>query len=111
MAKSDYLSPNDESFAAQLQTFKNTVGAYSVMLGLSPAQVTAQAADADYFQYVLACQSIMRNGGVQWLVGGAACQSFRSSASNRGSPRMESQSESFSSHSRWPNPSWIALSK
>ncbi len=36
------------------------------MLGLSPAQVTAQAADADYFQYVLACQAMMRNSGIQW---------------------------------------------
>jgi hypothetical protein len=28
--------------------------------------VTAQAADADYFSYVLACQQLMRNGAFQW---------------------------------------------
>jgi hypothetical protein len=30
------------------------------------AQVTAQAADADYFNYVLACRDIMQNGALQW---------------------------------------------
>jgi hypothetical protein len=64
--KSDYLDYTDDGFAAQLETFKNTIGGYAAMLGLSPAQVTAQAADADYFQYVLACQAMMRNGGIQW---------------------------------------------
>lgn len=54
MAKSDYLSQNDDAFAAQMQAFKNAVAAYAATLGLTPAQVTAQAADADYFSYVLA---------------------------------------------------------
>jgi len=66
MAKTNYVNTSDEGFSAQLQTFKNTVGAYAVALGVAPATVTAQAADADYFQYVLACQAMMRNGGVQW---------------------------------------------
>jgi hypothetical protein len=66
MAKSDYLSPNDESFAAQLQTFKNTIGGYAAMLGVSPAQVTAQAADGRLLPiYVLACQAMLRNGGIR----------------------------------------------
>ena len=66
MAKSSYISPADEGFAAQLQTFKNAIGAYSATLGVTPAAVTAQAADADYFSYVLACQQIMQNGARQW---------------------------------------------
>lgn len=66
MAKSSYISPSDEGFAAQLQTFKNAIPAYSVTLGVAPAAVSAQAADADYFSYVLACQQIMQNGARQW---------------------------------------------
>src|ERR1051326_3919699 len=31
------------------------------MLGLTPAQITAQAADADYFDYLVQAQSIMQN--------------------------------------------------
>lgn len=55
MAKSDYISQNDDAFAAQIQAFKNAIGAYAATLGLTPAQVIAQAADADYFSYVIAC--------------------------------------------------------
>jgi len=66
MAKSDYIAQNDDQFAAQLQTFKTGIGAYATTLGLSPAQVTAQAADADSFAYVVACQGIMQGGSQQW---------------------------------------------
>ncbi len=66
MPKSDYLKRKDAQFAAQLNTFKNNIGAYATLLGVSPAQVSAQAADADYFNYVLACQEIMANGSQQW---------------------------------------------
>jgi hypothetical protein len=66
MAKSSYISPTDEGFSAQLQTFKNAIPSYSAALGVSAAAVTAQAADADYFSYVLACQQIMQNGARQW---------------------------------------------
>lgn len=66
MAKSDYISQNDDQFAAQLQTFKTGIGPYATTLGVSPAQVTAQEADADYFGYVVACQGIMLGGSQQW---------------------------------------------
>jgi hypothetical protein len=66
MAKSDYINQNDDAFAAQLQAFKNAVVAYAVLLGLTPAQVAAQAADADYFSYVLVCRDIIRNASGQW---------------------------------------------
>ena len=66
MPKSTYLSASDDAFGAQLNTFKNAIGVYAVTLGVTPAQVTAQAADADYFNYVLACQKLMRNGSLQW---------------------------------------------
>ena len=66
MAKSDYISQNDDAFALQLQTFKNAIGGYAATLAVTAAQVTAQAADSDYFSYVLACQKLMRNGSLQW---------------------------------------------
>jgi hypothetical protein len=66
MPKSDFIDQNDEAFVAQLITFKNAIGAYSTLLGLSAAQVTAQAADADYMEFVLECLDLMRNGAKQW---------------------------------------------
>ena len=65
MPKSNYIPFNDDAFAAQLQAFKTAVPSYSVTLGLTPAQVTAQAADADYYSY-LACQQLVRNSAFQW---------------------------------------------
>lgn len=66
MAKSDYLKSSDAPFAAQLQTFKTNIGSYAATLSVAPAQVTAQATDADYFRYVLACQEIVQNAAQQW---------------------------------------------
>lgn len=67
MAKSDYIHANDDSFNAQLQTFKNGIGAYSALLGLTAAQVTAQAADAAYFDYAIKCLNLMQGGAQQWM--------------------------------------------
>jgi hypothetical protein len=66
MPKSDYLNQNDAAFGGQLTTFKTTIGSYSVLLEVSAAQVTAQAADADYFNYVLACRDVMQHAALQW---------------------------------------------
>ena len=66
MAKTDYIQPNAEAFAAQLRTFKTGIGAYAATLGLSEAQTTAQAADCNYFNYVLACLGTMSNAAQQW---------------------------------------------
>lgn len=68
MAKSDYISTNDNQFAAQQQTFKAGIGGYAGLLGVTAAQVASQAADADYFGYVVTCQSIMQGGAQQWTV-------------------------------------------
>jgi hypothetical protein len=65
MAKSDYIDTGDDKFATQLQAFKTNIGGYATTLGLMLAQLTAQAADSDYFTYILACQEIMVNGGKQ----------------------------------------------
>lgn len=66
MPQDDYLKRNDGDFAAQLDTFKLNIPGYATTLGVSPAQVTAQAADADYFGYVVACHQAMQNGAQQW---------------------------------------------
>ncbi len=66
MAKSDYLNTNDNAFVAQLQTFKTNIGSYATILGINQPQITAQAADADYYGYVVACQQLIQNGAYQW---------------------------------------------
>jgi hypothetical protein len=66
MPKSDYIPNPDDGFSAQLQTFKDNIGSYSTLLGVTPAQVTAQAADADNFAYVLACHKAMQQSAQQW---------------------------------------------
>ena len=66
MPKQDYIQAADDAFAAQLTKFKTGVGGYSALLGVTAAQMAAQAADADCFAYVLACQKIMQDGAQQW---------------------------------------------
>jgi hypothetical protein len=66
MAKTNYVKRSDVAFSSQLIAFKNNIGGYATTLGLSTGQVTAQAADANYFAYVLQCQEIMLNGAQQW---------------------------------------------
>ncbi len=66
MPKSDYIDPNDDGFNAQLQTFKLNIASYSAVIGVTGAQMTSQAADADYFNYTLQCMTVMANGAQQW---------------------------------------------
>ncbi|MEQ1862595.1 MAG: hypothetical protein ABMA13_21960 [Chthoniobacteraceae bacterium] len=58
MPKGPYIKLNDEAFSAQLLQFKNNIGAYATLLNVTAPEVTAQAADADYFAYQLACHDI-----------------------------------------------------
>ena len=64
--KSDYISQNDAAFAALMQKFKLNIPSYATTLGLTTAQLAAQAADADYMDYVVSCQQTMLSGGQQW---------------------------------------------
>jgi hypothetical protein len=64
--KEDPIADGDEEFAAQLQAFKLAIGSYSTLLGLSAGEVTAQAADADYFRYALQCETAVSNSADQW---------------------------------------------
>ncbi|MBI5383513.1 MAG: hypothetical protein HZA90_02370 [Verrucomicrobia bacterium] len=66
MPRGNYIEGNDNAFANQLKTFKNNIGSYAATLGLSAAQVAAQAADCDYFEYVLKCLAVMQTGAQQW---------------------------------------------
>ena len=61
MAKTDFLKVRDLDFLSQMQTFKNTIGNYAIVLDLSPAEVAAQAADADFFKYICECQQSIQN--------------------------------------------------
>ena len=65
MAKEDYIQRNDADFSAQLTTFKNVIPDYATVLDLTPAAVTAQAADADYFAWCLQLQELLRNTAQQ----------------------------------------------
>jgi hypothetical protein len=60
MPKRDYVQQNPAAFGLQLDTFKTNIGSYPT-LGLTASQIAAQAADSDYFNYVVECQSIMQN--------------------------------------------------
>lgn len=66
MPKSSSINPADEGFGSQLQTFKNAIPLYATTLGLTPAAVTAQAADADYYSFTLQSQQIMLGASRQW---------------------------------------------
>lgn len=61
MPKHDHIKNRDADFNAQLQTFKNNIGAYATLLGLTAPQIAAQAADADYFNQLLCCQDVASN--------------------------------------------------
>ncbi len=66
MAKLNYVAANDVAFSAQLNVFKNNIGGYGTTVGVTAPQITAQAADANYFAYILQCQEAMQNGAQQW---------------------------------------------
>ncbi len=66
MARNDYIQPSDDGFAAQLQAFKTAITPYVGAFGLSGAEVGAQAADADYFSYVIAAHKNIQQTAQQW---------------------------------------------
>jgi len=66
MAKNDLIPKGDVAFAQQLLMFKLNIGKFAALLGLSAAQVAAQAADADYYEYVVQCQQEMLSHSKAW---------------------------------------------
>ncbi|MEO6788754.1 MAG: hypothetical protein ABI318_21745 [Chthoniobacteraceae bacterium] len=66
MAKNDPIAKADSGFATQLTTFKNNIGSYATLLGVTPAQMARQAADADFFAYALVCQLAVQDSAQAW---------------------------------------------
>ncbi|MBI5773263.1 MAG: hypothetical protein HZA89_05915 [Verrucomicrobia bacterium] len=66
MPKSDLIKKPDALFSQQLNTYKNNIGTFAATLGVTAGQMTAQAADADYYAYVLACVDVCNNCSQQW---------------------------------------------
>ncbi len=65
MPKSDYIPDTDEGTAALFERFRDTIGSYSALLGLTAPEVAAQAADATWFRYTLNHAISMRDSGSQ----------------------------------------------
>jgi len=66
MAKHDLIAQTDFAFGAQLLTFKNNIAAHAEALAVTPAQVTAQAADADHYNYVITSQQLVLAAARGW---------------------------------------------
>jgi|SRR5665213_7228 len=64
--KPDYIPAKDNAFNVKLQTFKNAIGSYASVIGVSAGQIAAQAADANYFGYVLLCAEVTAKSALQW---------------------------------------------
>ena len=66
MAKIDLIPKSDLAFAAQLRAFKHNIPKFAATLGVTPEQVAGQAADADFYQYVVQCQQSMLSTTRGW---------------------------------------------
>ena len=66
MAKIDLVKKSELLFARQMQMFKEYIGPHAAALGLTPAQVAAQAADADYYQHVVLNHNIVQTVARTW---------------------------------------------
>ena len=65
MAKRDLIQAGNTGFSTQQITFMNGIGSYGSILGLAPADIAAQAADANYSAYVLDWQNVLQNAASQ----------------------------------------------
>lgn len=63
----DYIPSDDEGKAALFERFRDTIGSYADTLGLTPADVTSQQEDANWFRYTLNYTVSMRNAASQWV--------------------------------------------
>lgn len=68
MAKEDYLPRDDNGRVALLIRFRNVIGGHAANLGLSAQDLAAQAADAEWAEYVLRRMETMRGVAEQWTV-------------------------------------------
>lgn len=62
-----YFMPNSEDGkATAFEQFRDNIGPYVATLGLSAADITQQAADADYYRAALTQAQTMSSAGIQW---------------------------------------------
>jgi len=66
MAKADLMQKGAMPFARQMMMFKENIGTYAVILGLSPEQVATQAVDADYYNQVVANHNLVQVHAQGW---------------------------------------------
>jgi hypothetical protein len=67
MSKRDYIETNEVKFAAQLVKFKTGIPGFAATFNLSAGQVSGQAADCDYYNYLVSGQGIMSGAAQQWV--------------------------------------------
>ncbi|MCG3149471.1 MAG: hypothetical protein PCFJNLEI_02933 [Verrucomicrobiae bacterium] len=63
MAKADYVNPDEMGFVTQLKLFKHAIGDYAPVLDVSSGEVTQQAADTDFYEYVVNCYGMLNSSG------------------------------------------------
>jgi hypothetical protein len=56
----------DSRLAAELNAFKKSIPQYAAQLGVTSEQVAAQAADADYFNYLIALPEALATNHRRW---------------------------------------------
>ena len=66
MAKADLIHKSEMSFARQMLIFKENIGPHAAALGLTSAQVAAQAADADYYYHVVTSHDMVQAHARAW---------------------------------------------
>jgi hypothetical protein len=64
--KSDYVKTNKAAFGLQLNTFRDNIGPYATLLGLTAPEIASQAADADNYNYVIASLMTIDQCSQQW---------------------------------------------
>ncbi len=66
MPKGAYIKPGERAFSNQTLMFKGAIGDYAALLGVSAAQVSAQAADADRYKWELDVAEACGQCSEQW---------------------------------------------
>jgi hypothetical protein len=64
--KSDYVKANKAAFGLQLTTFKDNIGPYATLLGLTAPEIASQSADAVNYNYVIGCGMSVEQASQQW---------------------------------------------
>jgi len=64
MAKTDFVKPNDVDFITQMTLFKTNIGQYAATVDVTPAEIAAQAADCNYFNYIWECHVMMQSSAL-----------------------------------------------